>query len=102
MAIKKGDNIIVIAGASLGKKGTVVRVLRESGRVLVEGVNMKKKHEKKKTRGGAGQVVEVARSIHMSNVMLLDPKGGKATRAGAKTVGDKKIRVAKKSGQEIK
>ncbi len=100
--IKKGDNVIVISGASKGKKGTVLKVIPATGRALVEGINLKKKHTKKNSRGGQGAVVEVSRSVNMSNLALLDPKGGKATRVGAKVVGDKKIRVAKKSGQEIK
>jgi len=100
--IKKGDSVIVTSGASKGKKGKVLRVFTDTGRALVEGINLKKKHEKKHTRGGSGQVVEVARSVAISNLMHLDPKNGKPTRVGAKMVGDKKIRVATKSGQEIK
>ncbi|MBP6911731.1 MAG: 50S ribosomal protein L24 [Candidatus Pacebacteria bacterium] len=100
--IKKGDNVIVISGASKGKKGTVLKVMPETGRALVEGINLKKKHEKKRSEGGQGQVVEVSRSVNMSNLAHLDPKGGKQTRVGSKIVGNKKIRVATKSGQEIK
>ena len=100
--IKKGDTVIVISGASKGKKGTVLKMFPTTGRALIEGINMKKKHEKRRSQGGSGQVVEVSRSVNVSNLMLIDPKGGKPTRAGSKTVGDKKIRVASKSGQEIK
>ncbi len=102
MKIKKGDNVIVTSGASKGKKGTVVKVFVASDKVLIDGVNLKKKHTKKRTTGGQGQVVDVPRPIHVSNVMLVDPKGGKPTRLGAKMIGDKKVRIARKSGQEIK
>jgi large subunit ribosomal protein L24 len=102
MKIKKGDKVIVISGASRGKKGDVVKVFPENDKILIEGVNLKKKHEKKHARGGQGQVISVPRPIHVSNVMHLDPKGGKQTRIGAKMVGDKKVRIARKSGQEIK
>lgn len=100
MKLKKGDNVIVTTGRDKGKKGKIVDVLREENRVVVEGVNLRKKHVKP-TRGQKGQTIEVTSPINASNVMILDPKGGKATRVGSKTVGDKKVRIAKKSGQEI-
>lgn len=96
--IKKGDKIIVIAGAYRGKEGKVEKVDKASSRVFVAGVNMKKKHQKA-TRNAKGQMVEVTHSIHSSNVMLLE--GGKRVRTGTKLVGDKKVRVSKKSGNEI-
>jgi len=102
MKIKKGDNVIVTSGASRGKKGTVLQVFRDADKILIDGVNLKKKHSKKQTKGGQGQIVDVPRPIHVSNVMLVDPKGGKPTRTGMKMVGEKKVRIAQKSGQEIK
>lgn len=100
MKIKKGDNIIVIAGKDKGKKAKVVGVFRDSGKILVEGVNMVKKHQKA-GRGTKGKMVDTAMPLQASNVMLIDPKSGKQTRAASKTVGGKKIRVSTKSGQEI-
>ena len=100
MNIKKGDNIIVIAGKDKGKKAKVLKVFRGTGKVLVEGVNVVKKHQK--PRGNAkGQTIEVAMPLQASNVMLIDPKKGKQTRVGSKMVAGKKIRISRKSEQEI-
>ncbi len=101
MQIKKGDKVIVLTGKDKGKKGEVASVLTKNSRVIVEGVNVRVRHMKAKTRGGAGQKIEVPMSLHISNVQLVDPKTGKGTRTGTKMVKDKKVRVAKKSGQEI-
>lgn len=87
-------------GKDKGKKGKVVRLLG-TDRVLVEGVGMVKKHQKPRRSGEAGQVLDVARSIHISNVSPVDPKTNKPTRVGSKVVGGKKVRIAKKSGQEF-
>lgn len=100
MNIKKNDNVIVISGSDKGKKGKVLNVLKGINKVVVEGINVKKVH-KKKTSAKPGFIFEKAAPINASNVMLVDPQGGKATRVGAKVVNGKKIRVAK-SGQEIK
>ena len=96
--IKKGDNVIVIAGSEKGKKGKITKVDRVAGRVFIDGVNMKKKSQKA-TRSAKGQVVNIAHSMHISNVMLLD--GSKPTRVGTKMVGTKRVRISKKSGNEI-
>ena len=101
MKLKKGDNIIVITGKDKGKKGAITRVLVEKNRVVVEGINMMKKHQRPRRSGEVGQVVSIAMPMHASNVMILDPKSGKPTKIGKKKVGDKLVRVAKKSGQEI-
>lgn len=66
--IKKGDNVVVIAGSDKGKKGTVVQSIPKSSQVIVEGINVKKKHQKAKTRDAVGTIIEVARPIHVSNV----------------------------------
>lgn len=66
--IKKGDNVVVIAGSEKGKKGKVVRSLPKTSQVIVEGVNVKKKHQKAKTADGVGNIIEVTRPIHVSNV----------------------------------
>lgn len=101
MKIKKGDNVIVTSGRDKGKKGTVVKTLRELDKVVVEGINIRKKHQKPKRRGEKGQIIEIAMPIHVSNVMMIDPKGGKRTRVGYKVEDGKKIRIARKSGSKI-
>jgi large subunit ribosomal protein L24 len=102
MKLKKGDNVIVTAGKSKGQKGLVLKVFRDNNKVLVEGVNKVKKHLKPKTRDQKGSILEVESPINASNVMVLDPKTGKQSRIGKKKVGEKMVRVAKKSGQELK
>ena len=101
MKIKKGDNVIVIAGKDKGKKAKVVRALPAENKVVVEGVNIKKKHERGRREGAKGQIIEFAAPINVSNVMIEDPKTKKPSRIGYKMVGDKKVRIAKKSGAEI-
>ncbi len=100
MNIKKGDTVIVTKGKDAGKKGKVVAVLTKTDSVLVEGMNMKKRH-KRATRNAKGMMVDIAHPIRRANVALLDPKTGKATRLGSKEVSGKKVRIAKKSGQEV-
>jgi large subunit ribosomal protein L24 len=99
--LKKGDDVIVIAGKEKGKKGKIVKVVTDSARVVVGGINMVKRHTKP-SRTGAGGMVEKEASLHISNVALADPKGGKATRVGYKKLEDgTKVRVAKRSGEVI-
>ncbi|MEQ1849193.1 MAG: 50S ribosomal protein L24 [Candidatus Peribacteraceae bacterium] len=100
MKLSKGDAVIVITGKDKGKKGTIVRVLASENRVVVTGINMVTKHIKK-TAQNPGSVVKFERSIHASNVMILDPKTGKGSRIGYKREGTKKIRVARKSGTPL-
>lgn len=100
--IKKGDNVIVIAGNDKGKTGKVLTVIPEKERVIVEGVAMVSKHTKPNAKAPQGGIIKQEASIHVSNVALIDPKSGKATRVGFKIDGDKKVRVAKKSSEEIK
>ena len=100
--IKKGDNVIVIAGNSKGKTGKVLTVIPEKDRVIVEGVAMVSKHTKPNAKNPQGGIVKQEASIHVSNVALVDPKSGKATRIGYKVEDGKKVRVAKKSGEYIK
>ncbi len=99
--IKKGDTVIVIAGADKGKKGDVMEVLPKKDRVIVEGVNMRKKHTKP-TNENPGGINEINAPIHISNVMIVDPKGGETTRIGRKIVDGKSVRYAKKSGEILK
>ncbi len=99
--VKKGDEVIVIAGKDKGKKGTILKVITDDRRVIVSGVNKVKRHTKP-SRTGAGGIVEKEASLHVSNVMLVDQKTGKGTRVGYKRLEDgTKARVAKRSGEVI-
>lgn len=101
LKIKKGDNVVVIAGRDAGKKGSVLKVLPAENRVVVQGVNVVKRHTKP-SMTGAGGIQEKELSIHVSNVAVADPKTGKPTRVGFKTLKDgSKVRVAKASGEVI-
>jgi large subunit ribosomal protein L24 len=102
--IKKGDNVVVIAGRDKGRTGEVIEMRREDARVLVRGINMVKRHQRQSTTQEGGIISKEA-PIHLSNVAIADPKDGKATRVGFKFVGKgedrKKVRFAKRSGVEI-
>ena len=100
MKIKKDDEVIVISGKYKGVKGKVLQVRPAESRVVVEGVNRHKWHIKP-TQEQPGHIVDREAPIHVSNVALIDPKTKKATRAGYKMEGDKKVRVSKKSGTKI-
>lgn len=100
MKIKKGDNVIVLAGKDKGKTGKVLRSLPSLDKVIVEGVNVVKKHQKSRQQGKAGEIIDRTLPIHVSNVALMD-KSGKATRLSSKVVNGKKVRVSVKSGEEI-
>lgn len=101
--IKKNDTVVVLAGEDKGKTGKVLKVLVEKNRALVEGVNMLSKSTKPSAKNPQGGIVKQEAPIHISNLSLVDPKSGKATRVGIKVTEDgKKVRIAKKSGEEIK
>jgi large subunit ribosomal protein L24 len=101
--IKKGDTVLVITGNSKGQKGKVLEVNRDKDRAIVEGVNMVKKHTKPNSKNPQGGILEQEASIHVSNLMLADPKTGVKTRIGRKLNADGKlVRYSKKSGEEIK
>ena len=100
--IKKGDTVYVNAGNDKGKTGKVLSVNPDKDRVIVEGVNMVKKHTKPNSKQPQGGIIKQEAGIHISNLQLIDPKSGKPTRVGYKMVDDKKVRYAKKSGEEIK
>ncbi len=101
MKIKKGDQVIVVTGRDKGKKGEVIRSMPKDGKLLVKGVNMVKRHQRP-TQTAPGGIVEKEAPISVSNVALLDPKTGAATRVGFKVLDDgRKVRVAKKSGVQI-
>lgn len=101
MHIKKGDNVTVITGKDKGKTGKVVRVIPTQNSVVIDGVNVKKKHQRARQQGRKGQVIDIASPINASNVMIVDPKTNKQTRTKIKTEGAKKIRVTVKSGSEV-
>lgn len=101
MKIIKGDKVRIISGKDKDREGKVVKVYRNQKRVIVEGVNIYKKHVKKNEQMPQGGVVDVPRAIHVSNVMLICPKTKKPTRVGYKISGKKKVRVAKISGVTI-
>lgn len=98
MKIKKGDNIIVMSGKDKGKTGKIVQAFPAESRVLIEGINVRKVHERARKANQKGQIVQKAFPIHVSAVMLLDPKTNKPTRIGKKKEGDSYVRFAKKSG----
>ncbi|MFC4411873.1 50S ribosomal protein L24 [Chungangia koreensis] len=101
MHVKKGDKVMVISGKDKGKTGVILEAHPKKERVLVEGVNIVKKHTKPNQANPQGGIVSQEAPIHVSNVMLIDPKSGEPTRVGYKVEGDKKVRVAKKSGEVL-
>jgi len=101
MKIKKGDKIIVIAGKDRGKTGVIARAFPDRNMVLIEGVNMRKKHQRPTRSNQKGQVVEKAMPLHVSNVMIVDPQSGKPSRVGKKKMGDAYVRISKKSGSTL-
>ena len=101
MKLKKGDNVIIVTGKDKGKKGKIAHVFPAENKVVVEGLNMMKKHQRPRKSGEKGQMINIAMPINASNVMIVDPKTGKGSRLGKKKVGDKMVRIARKSNQEI-
>ena len=100
MKIKVGDKVRVITGSNKGKEGKVSKVLRSESRVIVEGVNIVKKHQKPNNENPQGAIIEKEAPIHVSNVQVLD-KNGVAGRVGYKFVDGKKVRYNKKSGEVL-
>ena len=100
--IKKNDTVIVLAGEDKGKTGKVLQVLREKERAIVEGVNMVSKSQKPSAKNPQGGIVKQEAPIHISNLSLIDPKSGKATRVSIKHEGKNVVRISKKSGEVIK
>lgn len=101
MHIRKGDNVIVIAGKDKGKTGKVLRAFPADSLIVVEGVNVHKRHQRPRKAAQHGQVVDKTMPIHVSNAMVVDPKTNKQTRIGRKDVKGKKTRIALKSGTEL-
>ena len=100
LKIKKGDKVVVITGRDKNKTGEVLKVLREQNRLIVQGVHMVKRHQRQ-TMQVQGGIIEKEASIHVSNVAHIDPKTQKPTRVGYRMDGERKIRVARRSGEAI-
>lgn len=101
MKIKKGDQVLIIAGKDKGRKGKVIRAFPKAGRVVIAGMNIKKKHHRPRREGEKGQMLEIPAPMDASNVKLICPKCQKPTRLGCKIEGDKKYRLCKKCGREM-
>lgn len=101
MKIKNGDTVLIISGKDKDKKGKVIKALPEENRIVVEGVNLRKKHTKPRRQGEKGQIVEIAAPLNISNVKLICPKCKKPTRVGYKVAEKNKYRICKKCKQEI-
>ncbi len=101
LKIRKGDKVVVLTGKDKGKQGEVIRTIPSENRAVVRGINVARRHQKQ-TASQEGGIVAKELPIHVSNLALRDPKDGKATRVGYKTLADgKKVRVAKRSGEVI-
>ena len=101
MKLKKGDNVMVVTGKDKGKSGVIVAAFPKENLVLIENVNVKKKNQKARRGGQKGQIIEKAMPIHVSNVMIMDPKKNKPTRISIKREDGKRVRVGVKSGAAI-
>lgn len=107
MKIKKNDTVKVIAGNSKGKTGKVLKVFPSENRVIIEGVNLRKRHTKPSQKNAQGGIIEKEAPINVSNVMILDPKSNVATKIGAKLIIDEKtgkkksVRISKASGEML-
>lgn len=99
MKIKKGDNVIVLSGKDKGKEGKVLKAIPDVEKVIVEGINVSKRHQKSRQQGKGGEIIEKTMPIHVSNVALMEK--GKPVRVGYKIEGDKKVRISRQSGQGI-
>jgi len=98
--VRKGDKVIVIAGSSKGSTGEIKEILVKTGRAVVEGVNMVKKHSKP-VNDNPGGIIELEAPIHISNLMLIEPKTGQPTKVGRRIVDGKSVRYSKKSGEIV-
>lgn len=98
--VKKGDQVVVLTGKDKGKTGEVLKLITDDSKVLVKGINVQTKH-KKPSQSSPGGLTKIEAPIHVSNVALIDPKTKKATRVGFKTTGDKKVRIARRSGEAL-
>jgi large subunit ribosomal protein L24 len=102
MKIRKGDQIQIISGKDRGKRGKVMRAIPAAGKIVVEGLNLVKRHKRPRKGGEKGQRIEVPSPVSISNVMIVCPNCGKLARIGHKITKENKIRICKKCGSEIK
>ena len=102
MHVKTGDQVVVISGKDKGKKGTVLKAIPADNRVVIENVNVIKKHQKPSQMNPEGGILEVEAPIHVSNVMHVDPESGERNRVHHEIQDGKKVKIAVKSGKEIK
>ena len=98
--IRKGDKVVILTGKDKGRSGEVLQVMPKEDRAVVRGINVVKRHQRQTASQEAGIITKEA-PIHLSNIAIADPKDGKPTRVGFKVEGDKKVRVAKRSGVSI-
>jgi len=101
MFVKTGDKVKIITGKDKGKEGTILAAMPKQNKVIVEGLNIMKKHTRPTGMGQEGGIVEKEAPIHVSNVQLIDPKTNESTRVGYKVEDGKKVRYAKKSGETL-
>lgn len=101
MKIKKGDQVLIISGKDRGRKGKVIEAIPKQARIIIENINLRKKHVRPKKSGEKGQIVELPGPLSVSDVKIVCPKCSKAARIGYKLEGKKKYRVCKKCNQEI-
>ena len=101
LKFKKGDRVVVIAGASKGKQGEILEIFPDKNRAIVEDINIVKKHQKP-TQDNPGGIIDQPAPIHLSNLAMIDPKTGERTRVGRRLEGGKLVRYSKKSGETIK
>ena len=98
--LRKGDKVVVLTGRDKGKEGEIAEILPKAGKAIVEGINVSIRHTKQSQSSQGGRIPKPM-AIDLSNIALVDPKEGGPTRVGFKVDGDKKVRIAKKSGAEI-
>ncbi len=101
MRVKKNDTVLIISGKYRGRKGKILKAFPKKDKVLIEGVNLRKKHQKPKKTGDKGEIIEVPAPIHISNVKIICPKCKKATRIGYRIEGGEKYRICKKCDKTI-
>ena len=101
MKLKKGDKVVVIAGKDKGKKGKIERVFPKESKILIPGINVFKRHLKRKDEKHPGGIVEISKPLPVGKVALICPKCGQKTRVGYKIVANEKLRVCKKCGEEV-
>ncbi len=101
MKIRKGDRVVILAGKDRGREGVVSEAFPTRNKVKVEGINIAKRHTKPSSADEPGGIIDKEMPLHVSNVAIISPKDGKATRVGYKIDGDKKVRICKRTGVEL-